>query len=233
MTAPIRSMPELLAPPLSQRCCLVAAARRRGFSFPLIGAALGISHQSVAGFVKRFERYHGRIEPRSANKTKKLHRNLAGRLETGAILMRRDRVFHFSNDEMAPNQSGSQHICWNKSGFKGVTKDRRTWVARVGTGKNQRMSRGHLTAIDAAQAYDEMARDMYGSAAYVNFPLNGELAVLKKKNRHCAYGHQMTGENTKINSDGYPTCLKCLRLMKVRINRRSIERKHRAREQEA
>lgn len=66
MTAPIRSMPELLPPPIPARWQVIANARMRGIPNSAIAASLAISNQRVAQIIEKYERRRGSALPRSA-----------------------------------------------------------------------------------------------------------------------------------------------------------------------
>jgi hypothetical protein len=67
----------------------------------------------------------------------------------------------------------------NTSGFKGVSWSNRFryWVASIGYAGAKRHLGCYPTAEQAAHAYDEAAREMFGEFARVNFPQEGELAA--------------------------------------------------------
>jgi len=63
----------------------------------------------------------------------------------------------------------------NKTGFRGVKKVRvgslSRWRAALAVGKKKKIySKCYKTPEEAAQAYDDMARKEWGSAAVLNFP---------------------------------------------------------------
>lgn len=60
----------------------------------------------------------------------------------------------------------------NRSGFKGVSWHRgaRKWRATIRQDGKQRHLGFFSDAKDAARAYDEVARELWGHHAYVNFP---------------------------------------------------------------
>jgi hypothetical protein len=57
----------------------------------------------------------------------------------------------------------------NRSGFKGVSRHRDRWIARIGKGGSIRLGLFDDPA-DAARAYDAAARELYGEFARLNFP---------------------------------------------------------------
>jgi hypothetical protein len=63
----------------------------------------------------------------------------------------------------------------NRSGFKGVTKDRRRWSAKAWDEDGKKHHIGDFEAAeDAARAYDEYIRPRFGELARYNFPREGE-----------------------------------------------------------
>lgn len=62
----------------------------------------------------------------------------------------------------------------NTSGFKGVTRDGSRWRARIGVNYRNRIIGWFRTPEEAALAYDQAARELFGEHAALNFPLIGE-----------------------------------------------------------
>jgi hypothetical protein len=62
----------------------------------------------------------------------------------------------------------------NTSGYKGVSRDKKGWQVVIGhEGKQYRIG-NFSTKIEAAQAYDNAARRLFGEFASLNFPQPGE-----------------------------------------------------------
>ena len=62
---------------------------------------------------------------------------------------------------------------YSKTGFRGVRKNSgKTWVAQINKNRKHYNSYGHKTIEDAAKAYDEMAIELFGEYAVLNFPKN-------------------------------------------------------------
>jgi hypothetical protein len=111
----------------------------------------------------------------------------------------------------------------NKTGFKGVYYDPRrrgTYRAEIklragGRGKRYRSKR-LLTAIEAAQAYDELALEVFGPEAPINFPLNGQQQVerIERQGRSCRRGHPLS-----LTPDGDWACRVCNRQAVARLKR--------------
>ena len=83
---------------------------------------------------------------------------------------------HISNLRLvtpSQNQANVGKRSGNKSGFKGVYRNRRTkkesWIAVIKTAYKQRYLGTFNTKEDAAKAYDESAKEEWGEAAYTNF----------------------------------------------------------------
>lgn len=94
----------------------------------------------------------------------------------------------------------------NKHGFRGVewSRSRQKYRAKIcrwpGT-KRGRWLGCFDNPADAALAYDEAAREIYGPVARLNFPQPTELAIQmsKKAKGWCLRGHEMRGrENCLI-----------------------------------
>jgi hypothetical protein len=70
------------------------------------------------------------------------------------------------------NQQNQRLRSDNKSGYKGVFWDKRDrkWHARIRANGRAVSLRYHLTAEDAARAYDAAARELHGEFAWLNFP---------------------------------------------------------------
>lgn len=69
----------------------------------------------------------------------------------------------------------------SEAGFKGVSSgclSRATWRARI-TAHGKTMNLGFFVSReDAARAYDDAARELFGAFACVNFPHDGERGAL-------------------------------------------------------
>lgn len=65
---------------------------------------------------------------------------------------------------------------WSTSGFKGVTWDkrRRKWKAQIRHNGQNRHLGNFNSRIDAARAYDDAARQLFGPYAALNFPRDAE-----------------------------------------------------------
>jgi hypothetical protein len=85
----------------------------------------------------------------------------------------------------------------NKHGYRGVEwdKQRHKYRARIEppTGERGRWLGRFDTAEEAAAAYDEAAREIYGERARLNFPLKGELPTMQSKRSDglCLRGHDL------------------------------------------
>jgi hypothetical protein len=61
----------------------------------------------------------------------------------------------------------------NTLGYKGValTKSKKRYMARIGSGRGKHMYLGTYDTIEeAARAYDAKAKELFGEYAYLNFP---------------------------------------------------------------
>ncbi len=58
----------------------------------------------------------------------------------------------------------------NTSGFRGVSRNSESWVARIGVGVTRRYLGFFASAEEAAHAYDQAARVLHGEFAQLNFP---------------------------------------------------------------
>ena len=105
-------------------------------------------------------------------------------------------------------------------GYRGVYFDRskQKWRAEIGNrDRGTRRRLGNFTCPkDAAQAYDEAAKELYGDAAVLNFPLNGEIAVERLEGRtECSAGHKIA-EYGVVDPFGRQQCRECQRLASSR-----------------
>jgi hypothetical protein len=129
---------------------------------------------------------------------------------------------YFFSDEDLKLRNSAQRILAGESGYKGVEfrKDRGKWRAYIGDRRCGNLKRlGHFdSAEEAALAYDEAAKERYGDDAFLNFPLNGEKqGFLKREVGYCAYGHEMTADNSYLCSrGGEPKCRRCAALSVAR-----------------
>lgn len=102
----------------------------------------------------------------------------------------------------------------NMFGYRGVEwrQTKGKFAARIEPATGQRGKwLGHFaTAVDAAHAYDEAARAVYGAAAFLNFPGPGERATQQSRNREnfCPEGHDLI-EYGAIDSRGRLKCKMC------------------------
>jgi hypothetical protein len=68
------------------------------------------------------------------------------------------------------NQNNFNRAGFGLSGYKGVTRERRYWRARI-TFNEVSTHLGYFeTAVQAAVAYDKAAHDRFGEFAWLNFP---------------------------------------------------------------
>ncbi len=74
----------------------------------------------------------------------------------------------------AQNQHNLSFKSNNSSGYKGVDwkKDKRKWRAKISLGGNPKHIGYFACPIEAAQAYDRKALELFGDFAALNFPSN-------------------------------------------------------------
>lgn len=106
----------------------------------------------------------------------------------------------------------------NKHGFRGVEWDRsrQKYRARIvpEPGKRGRFLGRFTSAIDAAVAYDEAAREAYGKDARLNFPRPDERGTMASPRSlgKCRLGHDLA-EHGRPRPDGRGIeCRECQRL---------------------
>ena len=82
---------------------------------------------------------------------------------------RRENLRLVSHQQNAMNQRG-----WRKSSsqYKGVTRSRDSgrWIAKMNTNGDHIYLGVFDTEVDAARAYDQKAREVFGEHGYLNFP---------------------------------------------------------------
>jgi len=92
-------------------------------------------------------------------------------------------------------EATSRQNSWNrklrsdsKIGYKGVIRDpkRKQYRARIQVGDKRIHTRCYATAIEAARAYDALAREHYGEFARLNFPDESNHALPSRPMRLCA-----------------------------------------------
>lgn len=84
----------------------------------------------------------------------------------------------------AQNRRNNRVYMTNASGYKGVYwhKQRRKWQARIQHNSRLRHLGYFDTPIEAARAYDDAARELYGEFAALNFPRDGEQSARRNHN---------------------------------------------------
>lgn len=120
----------------------------------------------------------------------------------------------------------------NMFGFRGVEwrQDRGKYRARIGHRKNEiRKWLGTFdTAEEAARAYDEAAREIYGDLACLNFPIENERPIIPcftiADDGKCAYGHDLRTNIYYHKKTGKINCRKCNTMAQ---RRRSLRKKDR------
>lgn len=70
----------------------------------------------------------------------------------------------------AQNQINRGLPCNNTSGFKGVYRKGRSWVARLHYNGSKISLGSYADPAEAARAYDRKARELFGEFAWLNFP---------------------------------------------------------------
>lgn len=92
------------------------------------------------------------------------------------------KVDHRDNDSLnnqRPNlrvathdQNNHNREGWSLSGYKGVSRDRSRFRARITIEGVEKTLGRFDSAVDAAVAYDEAAHELFGEFAWLNFPEN-------------------------------------------------------------
>lgn len=125
-----------------------------------------------------------------------LHREIMARM-LGRELNRSELVDHIDCDTLNNRRSnlriatGTQNNCNqrirkdNKSGYKGVHKrsDSKKWRAQIHMNGVKQGLGVFDTPEEAARAYDDAARQLYGEFACLNFPTEGEQGALNVSNK--------------------------------------------------
>ena len=90
------------------------------------------------------------------------------------------RTDHRDNDTLnnqRPNlritthdQNNSNRSSWGSSGYKGVSRVRHRFRARITIEHEEKHLGYYASVIDAAEAYDKAAHQLFGEYAWLNFP---------------------------------------------------------------
>jgi hypothetical protein len=114
-----------------------------------------------------------------------------------------------------PLRCDAMSTTWNRTGFRGVERFRDRFRATIG-GDHIWRSQYFSTAVEAAKAYDRMARKIHGARGFYNFPRPGERKVEPIDEDFCPHGHARK-LHTYFRPDGHVGyCRKCNRLAQER-----------------
>lgn len=126
---------------------------------------------------------------------------------------------------MARHESTRVHN--NMHGFRGVEwrRDRAKYRARIepANGQRGRWLGSFDTAEEAAFAYDDAAREVYGANAFLNFPGDGERGVVASPRvlGFCANGHDLSLHNYERPDGRGANCRKCNSAARRRLRNRA------------
>jgi len=110
----------------------------------------------------------------------------------------------------------------NRHGFRGVTESKSgRFRAAIGRGPHRERSQYFSTPVEAARAYDTMARKRYGKRAYLNFPDDGERHVQAAADGFCKRGHPINKTNSYVTPTGRRNCRICNALAQARRKARN------------
>lgn len=162
---PHPEQPDVYIIPLTQGYeCLIDAD-----DLPLVGGMQWFARVQEAHRVYAVRTHHGRYTP--------LHRFVMN-------AQKGEEIDHISRDTLDNRKSNlrrctrSQNIAnarlnaRNSSGYRGVSRDKRTgrWIAQIQVRSSPRHIGVFDTPLEAALAYDAVAREAFGEFAFLNFP---------------------------------------------------------------
>ena len=134
--------------------------------------------------------------------------------DTGAAMTNDARIVPPHDEELSAHR--------NRFGFRGVSEPKPgRFRAKVGNDQHAERSRYFSNPVEAAKAYDKMARKRYGKRAYLNFPDDGERHVQAATDGFCKRGHPINETNSYVAPTGRHNCQICNALAQARRKARN------------
>lgn len=198
---------------------LARAMKGQAMIYPLKDGSFALIDAEDYDLVKDYKWYKSRgyITTKHDKKTMSLHRlimNFPAGLEVDHINgVRHDcRKSNLRIVTKSQNAMNANRQCRNTSGYKGVSyhaahKGKKKWRACIGINRVWTEIGHYLTALEAAQAYNARAIELFGEYARINDLENGgkrDISILERSGQGQEYRQEDRGSNRALRIQVQP-----------------------------